>query len=147
MPPGSHYSYREISSSAFVPRAKTCADCALQALIVAGAFMLHVRGGANAAARMQLLICARRSGLLAAPAQCDVIVELDALLNEFRTHPASRRRIMVQAMNAVVGSPWAHAVLDSADQICLAAGPITAPMRPARHALCTALGLASATID
>jgi hypothetical protein len=145
MSPGGHYSYHETSAAAFVPRAKTCADCALQALIVAGAFMLHVRGGGSAAARMQLLICARRSGLLAAPAQCNVIAELDALLDEFRTHPASLRRIMVQAMNAVVGSPWAPAVLDSADQICLAAGPITTPTRQARRALSVALGLARAT--
>jgi hypothetical protein len=109
--------------------------------------MLHVRGGANAAARMQLLICARRSGLLGAPARCDVIAELDALLDEFRTHPASQRRIMVQAMNAVVGVPWAHVVLDSADQICLAAGPVTTPTHQARRALCTALGLTDPAID
>jgi hypothetical protein len=120
---------------------KTSGDCALDALVAGAAMVLIAQGGPRAAARMQLLVCARRSGLLATPPQRDVLKQLDQCLQRFQSEPRSQRRLMINTMNMLVGGPWAAIVGNSVAQIGLAAGKLTPPGKTALDAIEGALGI------
>lgn len=123
------------------PRLRTPADGVLDALVAAAAVMIVAQDRPSSAARLALLVCARRSGLLVTPPRRDMLAELDQVLARCREGAAEQRRLMVGAMTPLVGGPWACLVLEAAEQFGLASGPMGPAGRASLRAMASALAL------
>jgi hypothetical protein len=108
----------------------TIADCAIDAIILGAALLTasqpHGAHSTHAAARMELLACCRRAGLLDREPRREVLAEFDPLMRTGTDAPARLRRLMVLAMNRLVGTAWAEDVLIAIARI----GTISAPLTP-----------------
>jgi hypothetical protein len=111
----------------------TLEACAREAIVFGAALITFVQphdpASTHAAARMELLACCGRAGLMHLPEQPPVLAEFDRLLRGFARDHSHLRRAMVVTMDRLVGTAWAEAVLIAVARIGVVSAPLSAPGR------------------